>query len=130
MHLNDFKTPPRPKASQDTSVDPFSAEDAANLANMLNVRVEAAVTALKRCKGDANAAAEWLLTLPTYVDASRPEDTTVVHPIPLDSSAENKGYIYERNNINVVQADLDGDSKYAHTVSPGKLFCFTNFARD
>ena len=104
-----FSTPARATASTSTEVSresSFSAEEAAGLANMLNVRIETAVDALKRNNGDANAAAEWLLSVPSYVAVNSaqvgPEPPQMCGPQPLS---------YPSNNLRVVEAELDSASK-------------------
>ena len=111
-----FVTPPRnPKNSANSKAnDKFSAEDAANLAVMLNVHVEAAVDALRRNAGDANAAAEWLLSMPTYVAVN----SAAVHPEPSKPSGH--AFTYPSNDIKVVEADLDGESSYVVKRKPGE----------
>lgn len=106
-----FSTPPRTTVGTSTAeasqTSSFSAEEAAGLASMLNVRVEAAVDALKRNNGDANAAAEWLLSVPSYVAVNSaqvaPEPSQMCGPQPLS---------YPSNNLRVVEAHLDGATEY------------------
>lgn len=119
-------TPPRsarPTASTQVG-DSFTSEEAVNLASMLNVRVEAAVDALKRNQGDVNAAAEWLLTMPTYVEVNSVDtvksNKALIYPETVlpEASFNNESYTYGRNNIKVIEAELDEQSGYVPMRKP------------
>ena len=120
-HPANYTTPPRkPKSTADAKVgNKFSADDAANLASMLNVHVEAAVDALKRNDGDVNAAAEWLLSMPSYVAVN----SAAVHPEPPKKQSGHV-YTYPSNDISVVQAELDDKSSYVMKRKPGETSAF------
>lgn len=64
--------------------------------------------ALKRCEGDANAAAEWLLSMPSYVEVNRP------------ITSDRQVCSYPSHNVNIIEADLESNSTYVINEKPGK----------